>query len=202
MTTYTISGTILAAGVGLPGVTVSDGTRSAVTASDGTYTISAVPAGSYTLTPSKAGCGFYHPTLAVTVVSANLTGKDFTGYSEYMIGTSLVGMTALRSLTRLVPAPKSTFHPWSKPVQLGDGTIRGLGWKATTWYWKIIRPEEIEQLRTFCPGASAEVYIATRQNVGDTFKPYKAVLVWPEEDRDFLRRVDLEIKFQRLEDQV
>jgi hypothetical protein len=202
MTTYTISGTILAAGVGLAGVTVSDGTRSAVTATDGTYTITAVPNGTYTLTPTKSKVGFYHPTLAAVVSGANLTGKDFVGYTEYMIGTTLNGMTPLRLLTTLVPEPKSTYHPWSKPIQLGNGAIRGMGWKITTWYWEIIQPAQVEQLRAFCPGASAEVYIASRQNIGDAFKPYKAVMIWPEEDRDFLRRVKIEIKFQRLEDQV
>jgi hypothetical protein len=199
MTTYTVSGTITAGGLGLAGASVSDGTRSAITASDGTYTISAVPAGSYTLTPTKAGASFSPATLAVEVVDAALTGKDFNGYVTFMIGTSLVGLTDLMKLTQPVPYPKSTYHPWSKPVALGDGSIRGLGWKTITWFWKDLKPAEIEQLRTFCAGASAEVYIVTRQNVGDAFMAYKAVMIWPEEDRDFLRRMDIEFKFQRLE---
>jgi hypothetical protein len=124
-----------------------------------------------------------------------------TTYSDFMIGSTLAGMTALSSLTVPVSNPKSTYSPWSKPVQLGNGTILGLGWKTITWNWKIIKPAEVEQLRSFCSGASAEVFIVTRQNVADAFKAYKAVLVWPAEERDFLRRLDFTISFQRLEEQ-
>lgn len=201
MTTYTISGTITAGGSGLAGVTISDGTRSAISAADGTYSIGSVPNGSYTLTPSKVGASFSPATLAAAVSSSNLTGKDFTGYVNFMIGTSLVGMTDLMALSRLVAYPKSTFVPWSKPVTLGDGTVRGLGWKTIEWSWKIISPAQVEKLRSFCSGASAEVYIVSRQNVADAFMAYKAVMIWPQEERDFLRRTDFTIKFQRLEAQ-
>ena len=126
-----------------------------------------------------------------------------TTYTTFMIGTTLGGMTALGSLATPVPDPKSTYMPWSKPVNLGNGLVQGLGWKTITWHWQIMKPAEVEQLRTFCSGvASAEVFIVTRQNVADAFKAYKAVMVWPTEDRDFLRRMDITFNFQRLEEQV
>lgn len=124
-----------------------------------------------------------------------------TTYTTSMIGTTLGGMTALSALTTPVPDPKTTYKPWSKPVTLGNGLVFGGGWKTITWYWKLLTPAQIEQLRSFCSGQSAEVYIAARQNVGDTWLAYKAVMVWPEEERDFLRRMDITVTFQRLEAQ-
>jgi PKD repeat protein len=80
-TTYSIGGTVTEAGVGLPGVVVSDGTRSATTDSLGNYSIVAVPDGMYTLTPSKPGYTFAPATLGVAVSGANLAGKNFAGTS-------------------------------------------------------------------------------------------------------------------------
>ncbi len=74
---YLVSGTARTGGTPLPGVTVSDGTRSAVTDSLGRYSLVGVPAGGYTLTPSMGGYTFVPATLAVTVSSANLSGEDF-----------------------------------------------------------------------------------------------------------------------------
>ena len=83
-TTYTISGTVTlqTTGAALPGVVVTTGTRSSTTDSLGKYIIVNVANGSYTLTPSKAGYRFSPVTLAASVASANLTGKNFTAISN------------------------------------------------------------------------------------------------------------------------
>jgi hypothetical protein len=75
---YTISGTILSSGLGLSGVTVSDGTRSTATTANGTYTLTNVPAGTFTLTPTLSGYLFTPASLSVTVATLNLTNQDFT----------------------------------------------------------------------------------------------------------------------------
>ncbi len=74
---YLVQGTVKTGGTPLPGVTVSDGTRTATTDSLGRYPLVGVPAGSYTVTPTLAGYTFVPATLDVTVTNANVTGQDF-----------------------------------------------------------------------------------------------------------------------------
>lgn len=76
-TTYTVSGTVRTGGTPLPGVTVSDGTRTATTDSLGRYVLVGVPAGNHTLTPALATYSFVPATLSVTVSTANLLNQDF-----------------------------------------------------------------------------------------------------------------------------
>jgi len=81
--TYTISGTISDnAGNRIAGVTVSDGTRTAITNEAGQYTISGVSASTVTVTPTKAGIAFDPETRQVTVPPAS-TGNNFIAYTEF-----------------------------------------------------------------------------------------------------------------------
>jgi hypothetical protein len=78
---YGISGSITSGGAGLAGVTVSlsgSGSTAVTTDSNGNYSFTNAQNGSYTLTPSKSGYSFSPATQAVTVNSANVTGKNFT----------------------------------------------------------------------------------------------------------------------------
>ena len=75
-----ISGTITDAnGKTVKGVSVTDGTRTALSGADGTYTISAVPFGTYTLTPSIVGGGVFEPGTRGVAITApgDVTGQDF-----------------------------------------------------------------------------------------------------------------------------
>lgn len=74
---YLVQGTVRTGGTPLPGVVVSDGTRSSTTDALGRYAIVGVPAGSYTVTPTLTGYTFVPASLAVTVTNANVTGQDF-----------------------------------------------------------------------------------------------------------------------------
>jgi len=65
--TYRVSGRVTSNGTGLPGVTISDGTRTATTDANGHYTLNNVPTGSYILTATKANCTFAPPQQPVTV---------------------------------------------------------------------------------------------------------------------------------------
>jgi hypothetical protein len=77
--TYSISGTVTMGGSGLTGVTVSDGTRSAITANDGSYTLTNVPdATTYTVTPTLAGYTFTPASASVTLSGASVSGKNFS----------------------------------------------------------------------------------------------------------------------------
>ncbi len=74
--TYTIRGRITSNGTGLAGVTITDGTRTAMTDASGNYTLQGVPAGNYTLTPARSGHTFTPATRSLTV-SEDMTGQDF-----------------------------------------------------------------------------------------------------------------------------
>ncbi len=81
--TYTISGTISdSQGNRIAGVTVSDGTRTAVTSEAGQFTIAGIPASTVMLTPTKAGLAFDPATRQVTVPPSS-TGNNFTAYTEF-----------------------------------------------------------------------------------------------------------------------
>ena len=77
-TVFSLSGRITdSSNLGLVGVTLSDGTRSATTDATGTYTFTSVPAGSYTLTPTKSDCTFTPTSRAVTV-PLDSSAQNFT----------------------------------------------------------------------------------------------------------------------------
>ncbi len=123
---------------------------------------------------------------------------------SYEIGLNYGGMTNVEELATPLPAPKSTFRPYSQRRNLGDGTVRGLGWVIATWRFGILKPALRDQLRTFCAGASAEVYIKTRKNnTLDAYQVYTAVMIWPEEEEKRAgRRMDFVIEFRNLVEYV
>lgn len=127
---------------------------------------------------------------------------------SYEIGTARGSMTNLESLATPVRPPKFSYEPYSKPLPLGNGTIRGGGWPKTKWHWDQLTAAERDQLRTFCSGASAQVYIRTRVNANSTspaqvdqYKYFSAVMIWPnpEGDREMGGlRMNFEIQFQAM----
>ena len=130
--------------------------------------------------------------------------------SDFKIGTSIATLTSLDSLTVWVPDPRSYFQQFSRLLDLGSGLKRGAGFPITTWTYGYLTQAQREELRSYCPRASSEVYIRTRTNDEDDsepipslFKVFKAVMIWPEgEENQASRRLDLVITFSRLEEQV
>lgn len=125
------------------------------------------------------------------------------GAYSYEIGSSLAGMVNVENLSTPLPAPKSMefYQPYTQYIPAGDGTVFGAGWAVTEWHWGYVTKAQYEQLKTFCSGASSEVYIKTRKNDG-TYATYKAVMVWPQ-THNIQGDIYLEftLKFQRLEAQ-
>ena len=119
---------------------------------------------------------------------------------EFEIGTTSETMTNLGNLTTPVTAPRSAYLPYSKIVRLADGSARGLGFPQAQWTFPLITLEERDQLKTFCTGASAAVYIRTKLN-DDTYADFSAVMHWPEEEERWLAGVkqSLTIRFTMLE---
>lgn len=119
--------------------------------------------------------------------------------SKFKIGFTSGSLVQLDALG--VDDPKSTYHPNSQLLQLGDGTVRGGGWVTATWTWKALSQSQRDTLRGFIPGQSAVVYIATRTlDNASSYANFQAVAIWPtqEEYLDATRRPDFALKFQRL----
>lgn len=119
--------------------------------------------------------------------------------TEYMIGTTLEDLTPLDELETPVEAPKSDFQPYSEIRQAGDGSFISRGSAIAIWNFPFLEfIEQRDQLKQFCPGASAEVYIRTRL-ADDTFATFVCWMVWPlREQRENSWKVGFQIQFHRL----
>ena len=127
--------------------------------------------------------------------------QNFTtgsGGAQSYTGANLVN---LESLGTPLDAPKSTFVDFSQVIQLGDGTIRGAGWPTSEWHWDFMSQAQRNQLRTFCTGASAAVYIRSRENDdSDAYQYYTATMVWPHPppEKQLGKRLDFAVTFQNM----
>ncbi len=99
-----------------------------------------------------------------------------------------------------LPAPRGLFTPFTQAVTLGDGGVRGAGWKTAEWRWGFVTRAQRDALRAYCPGASAEVYISTRTvDSSDAYGVFRARMLWPQQEEPQAgRRLDFSIKFQGL----
>lgn len=115
---------------------------------------------------------------------------------DYQIGTTYGGMVNVESLPTPVFAPKRDPMKYTKPMPLGDTNVRALGWLTTGWHWDFMTQAQYTQIKTFCPGLSAQVYIKTKDNSG-AYKIYTATMLWPtqEPERDRGRVMDITITF-------
>jgi hypothetical protein len=122
---------------------------------------------------------------------------------EYKIGTTYEGMVNVEELTVPVFAPKHDPIKFTSPVTLGDGQVRGLGWLTTRWHWDFITQAQYTQLKSFCTGLSASVFINTRDNTG-AYKTYTAIMVWPAEEpeRTNNKVLDFNLEFRALVEYV
>jgi hypothetical protein len=96
----------------------------------------------------------------------------------YEIGLTELGLTNVEELTTPVNAPRGKFNPASVYIDRPDGSQRGLGFPSCVWHFDSLSAAMLAQLRTFCPGYSADVFITTRL-LDDTFASYSAVMIWP-----------------------
>jgi len=119
--------------------------------------------------------------------------------SEFEIGTTEGGMTNIEDLTTPLPAPKSNYLPYARVVNKGNGGTRGVGSPVAQWIFGVLTLEQYNQLKTFCPDSSADVYIRTKLD-SDTYADFQAKLIWPNEpqDRWYAHRKSFTIIFRNL----
>jgi hypothetical protein len=125
--------------------------------------------------------------------------------NEWEIGTTADNLTNLSDLPVPVyePAPGSGVTEWSRTYFRGDGLKVGDGFPLNVWRFDMLTQEMINQLREFCPNASASVYVRTLKPDG-TWGTYSAVMDWDEEQMNKRRwggrYWGVEIVFRMLEE--
>jgi hypothetical protein len=119
--------------------------------------------------------------------------------ADFKIGTTESGMTNIESLTVPLPLPEFDFLPFARTVSLGSGGTRGVGSPMATWNFQMLSLEEYTQLRTFCTGSSAEVFIRTRID-DDTYADFSAKMILPNEGmgRWYGNRRNYKVTFRNL----
>ncbi len=110
--------------------------------------------------------------------------------ADFKIGTTLAGMTNIETLTTPLPVPRAVFKEYAEYISAASGRTYGRGYPSCQWIFSLLTSAQRQQLKTFCPGASAAVYIRTLTN-SDTYANFQAVMHWPEEEeRDPSKRRD------------
>jgi hypothetical protein len=100
-----------------------------------------------------------------------------------------------------IPAPKGVFVPYSQPLDLGDGSLRGGGWATAEWRWGFLSQAHREILREYIPGSSASLLIRTSINdEADAFYDFLTQAIWPAaEDRQAGRRMAFTLRFRAMQ---
>jgi hypothetical protein len=100
---------------------------------------------------------------------------------SFQIGTTSSTTNVELLGTPLLP-PRSTWNEYSQGIELVDGSVRGAGWKVVTWTWDFLTLTQRTQLRVFCAGKSATVYIRTKTLTGTypTYEYLTGKVIWPE----------------------
>jgi hypothetical protein len=119
--------------------------------------------------------------------------------ADFEIGTTLMGMTNIEQLSTPLTAPKSAYLPYARTANKGSGGTRGIGSPVAQWMFALLSAAQLNQLKTFCPGASADVYIRTKLD-DDTYADFSGKMIWPNEpqDRWYGERKNFTVVFRNL----
>jgi len=119
--------------------------------------------------------------------------------AQFAIGTSNPPNN-IETLTVPLPAPRAVHRDYAELVTASSGRVYGRGYPYCQWTFSHLTSAQRAQLKSFCSGASANVYIRTLAD-DDAYHTYQAVMQWPEEEqrepavRD---RLELTISFTHL----
>lgn len=124
--------------------------------------------------------------------------------ADFKIGTTQANMTNIEALNVPLPVPRSIFREFAETVVVANGRSYGRGLPVCKWIFAMLTASQRQQLKSYCAGLSAVVYIRTLTN-DDQYYNYRGVMHWPiEEERDPSKRRDrleFEIEFTHLEKQ-
>lgn len=120
--------------------------------------------------------------------------------NEFKIGLTQVGMAYLKNLTYPLKMPLYEYVK-SSGIEENISSVNeiNIGTPITRWHWGFLTALQRTQLRTFCSGRSASVFIRTPDDT-ETFQNYSCVMIWsPQiEDRQATRIIDFTIEFRNL----
>lgn len=103
--------------------------------------------------------------------------------AEFEIGATEGGMVNIETLIEPEHAPKSSYLPYARVVNKGNGGTRGVGSPMATWAFPILSVTEYNALKAYCPGASSDVFIRTKLD-DDSYADFQAKMIWPNESQD------------------
>ena len=103
--------------------------------------------------------------------------------SKLMIGTLAAGQAAMVTLDSLGIRTKSVdaapAHN-SRYVKLGNGALKGVGYRQAEWHLNGIRDTHWAALYAYRTSQTTELYIRTYSEDGKTFRSYICLMTWPE----------------------
>ncbi len=138
--------------------------------------------------------------IAAIADSSHLTVRTAFAAPFSLTTYQIIVLVNVESLATPLPAPKAPFEPYMVAYETGDAGKRGYGQPTCTWHFGFLTNAQRDMLRTYCPGASATIYIRTMTNESsDAYQTYTAKMLWPDkEPRDFHHRVPFDLIFRDL----
>ena len=90
---YSISGTVTSNSIGLPGVSIDYGSGTTTTDASGNYSLSVLSGSNIIITPSKSSFTFTPANIALTNISTNQYGLNFTAPAAPVLTVSATSLT-------------------------------------------------------------------------------------------------------------
>ncbi len=83
--------------------------------------------------------------------------------AQFALGTSNPP-TNIEALPTPLSVPRAVHRDYAELVTAASGRVYGRGYPTCQWTFSRLTNEQRAQLKSFCPGASANVYIKTLAN--------------------------------------
>ena len=95
------------------------------------------------------------------------------------IGTTALNMKAMNELSTPVPEPSTTWRDYATQSSTAAGGAVGKGSPVAEWVFALLDDLAMRTaLKSYCSGASADVYIQTYDGSG-VAHTYACTLIWP-----------------------
>lgn len=101
--------------------------------------------------------------------------------AQFALGTSNPP-TNIEALPTPLSVPRAVHRDYAELVTAASGRVYGRGYPTCQWTFSRLTNEQRAQLKSFCLGVSANVYIKTLAN-DDAYHTYQAIMVWPEDEQ-------------------